>query len=156
VSPASAGDSAVLAAMQGWLSRAVIGLNLCPFAKIDVNIFDLQVRCWALLLPLLAIEGRWIVLVKVRSLVRLFLNGLESGPSLHAVVVAGDIGLGQPVRFGVGGDVGFGDMVSGSGLPNALDIPVHDDLVGYIAIGARGFAVPVVGVARHTFEFADC
>jgi hypothetical protein len=43
VSPASAGDSAVLAAMQGWLSRAVIGLNLCPFAK-AVQVRG-QIRC---------------------------------------------------------------------------------------------------------------
>ena len=34
VTPAqSPDDAAVLAAMQAWLARAVIGLNLCPFAK---------------------------------------------------------------------------------------------------------------------------
>lgn len=33
MSAANPSDSAVLAAMQAWLSRAVIGLNLCPFAK---------------------------------------------------------------------------------------------------------------------------
>jgi hypothetical protein len=31
--PASADDSAVIAATLGWLERAVIGLELCPFAK---------------------------------------------------------------------------------------------------------------------------
>ncbi|MDE3010120.1 MAG: DUF1415 domain-containing protein [Pseudomonadota bacterium] len=31
--PAPAGDDAVIAATRLWLERAVIGLNLCPFAK---------------------------------------------------------------------------------------------------------------------------